>query len=129
MESKNEDGDTPLMLAVRSNQLGVVDILCKRGCNLHTQGFDHMEPIDYAINKRNLFISDVLMKHERQHLNSTSSSVNESLSNNHNQSDDLMNKNSKQKSNSLTSLIHEEQQKHIKEQNSKHDDSALFETE
>ena len=127
MELKNEDGDTPLMLAVRSNQLGVVDILCKRGCNLHTQGFDHMEPIDYAINKRNLFISDVLMKHERQHLNSTSSSVNESSSNI--QSEDLINKNSRHKSNSLTSLVQEEQQKHIKEQNSKHADSTLFETE
>ncbi len=134
MELKNEDGDTPLMLAVRSNQLGVVDMLCKRGCNLHTQGFDNMEPIDYAINKHNLFISDVLMKHERQHLNSASSSVNESSNNNnnhnHNQADDLTNKNTKQNSTSLTSLIHEEQQKHTKkQQHNNHDDSTLFETE
>jgi ankyrin repeat protein len=135
MELKNEDGDTPLMLAVRSNQLGVVDMLCKRGCNLHTQGFDHMEPIDYAINKHNLFISDVLMKHERQHLNSASSSINESSNNNnnnhnHNQADDLTNKNTKQNSTSLTSLIHEEQQKHTKkQQHSNHDDSTLFEND
>lgn len=67
MEIKNDDGDTPLMLAVRSDHPAVVDVLCKRGCDMHTQGFDNIEPIDYAINKRNLYLSDVLMKHERQH--------------------------------------------------------------
>ena len=72
-EIKNDDGDTPLMLAVRSEHAAVVDLLCKRGCNLHTHGFDNIDPIDYAINKRNLFLSDVLMKHERQQLNSAPS--------------------------------------------------------
>jgi hypothetical protein len=40
---------------------------------MHTHGFDNIDPIDYAINKRNLYLSDVLMKHERQHFNSASS--------------------------------------------------------
>ena len=73
MEIRNDDGDTPLMLAVRSDHTAVVDALCKRGCNMHTHGFDNVDPIEYAMNKRNLFLSDVLMKHERQHLNSTGS--------------------------------------------------------
>lgn len=71
LEAKNEDGDTPLMLAVRSDHAEVVDALCKRGCNMHTHGFDNIEPIDYALNKRNLYVSDVLMKHERQHIHLT----------------------------------------------------------
>jgi hypothetical protein len=33
---------------------------------MHTHGFDNVDPIEYAINKRNLYLSDVLMKHERQ---------------------------------------------------------------
>ena len=70
---KNEDGDTPLMLAVRSEHAAVVDLLCQRGCNMHAHGFDDIDPLDYALNKRNLYLSDVLMKHERQHLNSVSS--------------------------------------------------------
>ena len=53
------------MLAVRSEKTDLVDLLCKRGCNMRVQGFDHVEPIEYAINKRNLYMSDVLMKHER----------------------------------------------------------------
>lgn len=67
MEVRNDDGDTPLMLAVRSDHPEVVDALCKRGCDMHTHGFDNIDPIDYAINKRNLILSDVLMKHERHH--------------------------------------------------------------
>ena len=67
LEAKNDDGDTPLMLAVRSDHPEVVDTLCKRGCDMHTHGFDNIEPIDYALSKRNLYLSDVLMKHERQH--------------------------------------------------------------
>lgn len=42
---------------------------------MHTHGFDNIDPIDYAINKRNLFLSDVLMKHERQQLSSASSNI------------------------------------------------------
>lgn len=68
MEIKNDDGDTALMLAVRSDHPAVVDVLCKHGCNMHTHGFDNIEPIDYAMNKRNLYLSDVLMKHERQNI-------------------------------------------------------------
>lgn len=67
LETKNEDGDTPLMLAVRSDHPEVVDALCKRGCDMHTHGFDNIDPIDYALSKRNLYLSDVLLKHERQH--------------------------------------------------------------
>jgi ankyrin repeat protein len=63
-ETKNDDGDTPLMLAVRSEHAAVVDAMCKRGCDMHTSGFDHIEPIDYAKTKRNLYLSDVLTKHE-----------------------------------------------------------------
>lgn len=54
------------MLAVRSEHTSVVDLLCKRGCNMHTHGFDNIDPVEYAINKRNLYLSEVLMKHERQ---------------------------------------------------------------
>ena len=68
MEVKNDDGDTALMLAVRSDHPAVVDVLCKHGCDMHTHGFDNIEPIDYAMNKRNLYLSDVLMKHERQNI-------------------------------------------------------------
>ena len=142
MELKNDDGDSPLMLAVRSNQLGVVDILCKKGCNLHTQGFDHIEPIDYAINKHNLFISDVLMKHEKQHLNSNSS-INEGGNNvtaeNFNKAvnnsqfskfieEEPASTNIKPNT-SLTSLLHHEQDKHLKELKTKLDESTLFEAD
>ena len=83
LEVKNEDGDTPLMLAVRSEHAAVVDLLCQRGCNMHAHGFDDIDPLDYALNKRNLYLSDVLLKHERQHLNSVSStnSVDTSITN------------------------------------------------
>lgn len=67
MEAKNEDGDTPLMLATRSNYLEVVDTLCKRGCDMHAHGFENIEPIDYAVSKRNLYLTDVLMKHGGPH--------------------------------------------------------------
>lgn len=67
MEAKNDDGDTPLMLATRSNYLEVVDTLCKRGCNMHAHGFENIEPIDYALSKRNLYLTEVLMKHGGQH--------------------------------------------------------------
>ena len=149
LELKNEDGDTPLMLAVRSDHPSIVDSLCKRGCNTHTQGFDNIEPIDYAINKRNLFISDVLMKHERQHLNSASSSLTESVNYN------KINENSNQKNPgqssslnaatnsdsdesirpnvSLTSLIHHEQDKHqhnrIHDNHKKFTEPTLFEAD
>jgi len=58
---------------------------------MHTHGFDNIDPIEYAMNKRNLFLSDVLMKHERQHLNSTGSipidnNNNQVISNNNNNS-------------------------------------------
>ena len=66
LEVKNDDGDTPLMLAVRSEHSNLVDLLCKYGCNRHVIGFDHIDPIDYAINKRNQYLSDVLLKHERK---------------------------------------------------------------
>ena len=80
LEVKNDDGDTPLMLAVRSEHAAVVDLLCQRGCNMHAHGFDDIDPLDYALNKRNLYLSDVLMKHERQHLNSVSSTNSEPTS-------------------------------------------------
>lgn len=64
MEIKNEDGDTALMLAVRSEHSAVIDALCKRGCDIHTSGFENVGPIDYAKNKKNLYLSDVLMKHD-----------------------------------------------------------------
>ena len=67
MEARNNDGDTALMLAVRSEHTPVVDLLCQRGCNIHTTGFDKIEPLNYALNKRNRYMSDVLMKHERTH--------------------------------------------------------------
>ena len=54
------------MLAVRSEHSALVDLLCKHGCNRHVLGFDHIDPIDYAINKRNQYLSDVLLKHERK---------------------------------------------------------------
>lgn len=63
-EIKNDDGDTALMLAVRSEHAAVVDALCKRGCDLHAQGFDNIDPLDYAKNKKNLYLSDVLLKHD-----------------------------------------------------------------
>lgn len=90
-EVKNEDGDTPLMLAVRSEHAHVVDLLCKRGCNIHTHGFDNIDPIDYAINKHNIILSDVLMKHERQNLNSSSSVISNdnALNNSHNKNNSI----------------------------------------
>jgi len=76
LEARNDDDDTPLMLAVRAEHPAVADFLCTKGCNLHVSGFDKMDPISYAMSKRNLYMSDVLIKHEsRQNLNSTSSSV------------------------------------------------------
>ena len=42
----------------------VVDALCKRGSNVHAPGFDSIGPIDYALNKKNAYLSDVLMKHD-----------------------------------------------------------------
>lgn len=66
------------MLAVRSEHAAVVDLLCKRGCNMHTHGFDNIEPIDYAINKRNLYLSDVLMKHEANNSINHQKSINHS---------------------------------------------------
>ncbi len=71
-ELKNEDGDTPLMLAVRSEHSAVVDAMCKRGCDLHTPGFDNLEPIDYAKTKKNLYLSDMLSKHEARILKNNS---------------------------------------------------------
>ena len=53
------------MLAVRSEHSAVVDLLCKHGCNRHAVGFDKIDPIDYAISKRNQYVSDILLKHDR----------------------------------------------------------------
>lgn len=94
-EIKNDDGDTALMLAVRSEHAAVVDLLCKRGCNMHAHGFDNIDPIDYAINKRNLYLSDVLMRHERQHLNSASSNISNegNVLNNSQNSNNIIDKN------------------------------------
>ena len=138
MEVKNEDGDTPLMLAVRSDQPAVVDFLCKRGCNMHTHGFDNIDPIDYAINKRNLFLSDVLMKHERLHLNSPQTSINEH-NNNSNISNSQTKSHNKNFSNdnhdgselknapSLTTLIQEEQEhRQQQEEKNKNANDSLF---
>ena len=71
------------MLAVRSEHSALVDLLCKRGANRHVLGFDNIDPIDYAINKRNQYLSDVLLKHERTlsaSVDCFSSSLNESKS-------------------------------------------------
>jgi ankyrin repeat protein len=73
MEIKNDDEDTPLMLAVRSEHSSVVDLLCQRGCDVHTQGFDRIQPIDYAVNKRNMYLSEMLLKHERRQSSNSSS--------------------------------------------------------
>ncbi len=79
MESKNEDGDTALMLAVRSEHTAVVDTLCKRGCQVHT------DSIEYAKNKRNLYLSDVLLKHHTASNTSLSSPLaSDSLNQNNN---------------------------------------------
>ena len=123
MEIKNDDGDTPLMLAVRSDHPAVVDVLCKHGCNMHTHGFDNIEPIDYAMNKRNLYLSDVLMKHERQHISndnhqhSTNQNQNNSQSVNNARSvhtHDTNNNNLEtiKECPSLTTLLHQQQEIH-----------------
>ncbi len=155
MEIKNDDGDTPLMLAVRSDHSAVVDALCKRGCNMRAHGFDNVDPIEYAMNKRNLFLSDVLMKHERQQINSAGSmpvdNNNNSNNNTNNNSSPLSSTNSQtssikttannqhltsidenknenddqvprlplldsdsNKRNSLTSMLHQQQEEHQK---------------
>ena len=105
------------MLAVRSEHASVVDLLCKRGCNMHTHGFDNVEPIEYAINKRNLYLSDILIQHERQlstqmsgsglnaELSTVPASQNISLKKSSN--DDDFNSNA-----SLTALIHQQQDEH-----------------
>ena len=117
LEVKNDDGDTPLMLAVRSEHPAVVDLLCKRGCNMHAHGFDDIDPSDYAINKRNLYLSDVLMRHERQNLSSSTSVTSggdgqASLNTSH--SGKLAHQTPKElpQSPSLTSLIHAQQEIH-----------------
>lgn len=133
MEVKNEDSDTPLILAVRSDHPAVVDFLCKRGCNMHAHGFDNIDPIDYAINKRNLFLSDVLMKHERLHLNSPQTSINEhshvSTSQNKSQNKNFTNENHGEMKNapSLTTLIQQEQEQHQQlEEKNKNANDSLF---
>lgn len=117
MEVKNDDGDTPLLLAVRSEHPAVVDVLCKRGCNMHAHGFDNLEPIEYALNKRNPYISEVLLKHEKQHStgsNSASATTTTTLHQNQ----------------SLTTLLHEQQEEHFKleeqNQNQSANDSSIF---
>jgi ankyrin repeat protein len=80
LEARNDDDDTPMILAVRSEHSAIVDYLCSKGSDVHTVGFDKMDPISYSMNKRNLYMSDVLIKHElRQTSDSASSSFNESL--------------------------------------------------
>lgn len=83
IEERNDDGDTPLMLAVRSEHAAVADLLCTKGSNVHATGYENIDPVHYALSKRNLFLSDVLLKHERHNLNSTSStqSMNDSFAN------------------------------------------------
>lgn len=105
------------MLAVRSEHASVVDLLCKRGCNMHTHGFDNVEPIEYAINKRNLYLSDILIQHERQFstqmsgsgLNAELSTVpaSQNISLKKSSNDDDFNSNA-----SLTALIHQQQDEH-----------------
>lgn len=73
------------MLAVRSEHSSIVDLLCRHGCNRHTIGFDKIDPIDYAISKRNQYVSDILLKHDRKESPSQEcclSSLNDSANNN-----------------------------------------------
>jgi len=74
MDEKNDDGDTPLMLAVRSNHADVVNSLCKKGSNLKTGNVD---PLEYAMNQHNSFLSDVLIKHEGKNANQFDENNNE----------------------------------------------------
>lgn len=82
-EIKNDDGDTALMLAVRSEHPAVVDALGKRGCDLHAQGFDNIDPLDYAKNKKNLYLSDVLLKHDAVSRQNSQSSTHSSSGGQH----------------------------------------------
>jgi hypothetical protein len=133
------------MLAVRSEHSAVVDLLCKHGCDMHAHGFDNIDPIDYAINKRNLYLFDVLMRHERQNLASSSisndgsnSTLNTSTtivttptSTNHNQNhlENNNNDNELKSSISLTSLIQEQQNIHNKLQIQSLNDSSVFQSD
>ncbi len=135
LEVKNEDGDTPLMLAIRSEHTAIVDILCKRGCNMHTHGFDNIDPIDYAFNKRNLYLSDVLMKHERQNLNLNSSNEAGKISNNNSSSNTVINNHALLTKNLLIEeSILEENQKNmaneeIREKKQSHLNDSVFQSD
>jgi ankyrin repeat protein len=79
LEARNDDNDTPMMLAVRAEHPAIVDFLCSKGSDLHTMGYDKIDPISYAMNKRNLYMSDVLIKHESRKNFSSTSSLSESF--------------------------------------------------
>lgn len=113
------------MLAVRSDHPSVVDVLCKHGCNMHTHGFDNIEPIDYAINKRNLYLSDVLMKHERQHIGSDHH-TNHHDPHTHNQNDTNNNTLEPIKEcPSLSTLVYQQQEVHQQQEDVKKEESVF----
>ena len=109
--------------------------LCKRGSNMHTHGFDNVDPIEYAINKRNLYVSDVLMKHQLstqmsnngETTNNTNTTTNtttttttsptHAVTTSHpmikNNNDSAIDFNSNV---SLTSLLHQQQEEHDRKQ-------------
>lgn len=129
LEIKNEDGDTALMLAVRSDHPAVVDVLCKHGCNMHTHGFDNIEPIDYAMNKRNLYLSDVLMKHERQHLGNDHH-ANHADTHIHNQNDTNNNAlETIKECPSLSTLVYQQQEMHQQQQDNNKQEEVVFQAD
>ncbi len=88
---------------------------------MHTHGFDNVDPIEYAINKRNLYLSDVLMKHERQLSTqmsnsgeTTTTTANHSMIKNKNKNDDSAIDFSSNIS--LTGLLHQQQEEHDRKQ-------------
>ncbi|MBJ7450135.1 MAG: ankyrin repeat domain-containing protein [Parachlamydiales bacterium] len=62
IDEQDEDGRTPLVIAIANNNLKAVDLLIKKNCNLNLAGKDNVTALDLAVDFRNEKVVKALVK-------------------------------------------------------------------
>lgn len=62
VESKDDDNNTLLAIAVRSNNFDIVSYLLKHNAHVNTQNREHNSPLHYALAFKNFKIANLLIK-------------------------------------------------------------------
>jgi hypothetical protein len=60
LDQKDSNGETPLLIAVRNNNLQIVDLLLKHNANANVVGFDGLTPLEIASNIGSVSICELL---------------------------------------------------------------------